>query len=159
MHCDASGIIHAWDEYPKDKFPAFWEWIEVKIQSGEYRMSQVAYEEVGHKYPECAEWLKEKGIERIPLSDRILVEANRIKEILEIEEEAYGAGVDENDLIIIATANIESEVLLTQENRQPADPNRKRKNYKIPAVCAIEEVGLACQNVRDLIISSGQRFG
>jgi hypothetical protein len=122
-------------------------------------MSQVAFEEVGHKYPECADWLTEKGIKRIGLTEEILNEAARIKNLLEIEEEAYGAGVDENDLLIIATAKLESETLLTQEFRQPAVPARKKKNFRIPAVCELEEVGVAHQNVRELIRSSGEVFG
>jgi hypothetical protein len=159
MHFDASGIICAWDEYPVENFPPFWDWIERGIKAGTFRMSQVAFEEVGHKYPECADWLTEKGIKRIGLTEEILNEAARIKNLLEIEEEAYGAGVDENDLLIIATAKLESETLLTQEFRQPAVPARKKKNFRIPAVCELEEVGVAHQNVRELIRSSGEVFG
>jgi predicted nucleic acid-binding protein len=159
MHFDASGILHAWDEYPIDNFPKFWQWIESEIRTGRFRISQVAFEEVGHKYPECATWLKEKGIKRLKVTNEVLVEAERIKELLEIEEEAYGAGVDENDLLIIAAARIEGETLLTQENRQPFDQSRKKKNYKIPTVCGLVEVAVHCQNVRELIQSSGKTFG
>lgn len=123
-----------------------------------FKISQVAFEEVEHKYPECAKWLRDKGIKRISLSDEILLEAERIKELLEIEEEAYGAGVDENDLLIIATAKLESETLLTQENRQAILPSRKKKNYKVPAVCEMQDVSVACQNVREWIKASGEVF-
>ncbi len=159
MHFDASGIIYAWDEYPILNFPAFWAWIETRIADESFRISEVALDEVAHKYPECADWMKAKGVRRIGLTDDILAKAAEIKGVLEIEEEAYGAGVDENDLLIIATAKLEAEILLTQENRQPIDPNRKKRNYKIPAVCEMEEVGVTCQTVRELIKASDEVFG
>jgi hypothetical protein len=159
MHFDASGILYTWDEYPIDNFPPFWEWIEREIRAENFKISQVALDEVGHKYAECAKWLRDKGLKGIPLSGEILAEAERIKELLQIEEEAYGSGVDEKDLLIIATAKIEADVLLTQEARQPVVASRKKKNYKIPAVCEMDGVGVTCQNVREWIVSSGQRFG
>lgn len=159
MHFDASGIIYAWDEYPIANFPKFWEWIDAQIRAGSCAVSQVALDEVSHKYEECAKWLRDKGIRQIGLTDEILRLANEIKTLLEIEEEAYGAGVDENDLMIIAAASIEADVVLTQESRQAFDPNRKKKNYKIPAVCELPEVGVRHQNVREWIQASGQQFG
>lgn len=159
MHFDASGIIYAWDEYPIANFPKFWEWIDAQITAGNCSISQVALDEVGHKYPECAKWLREKGIRQIGLSDETLRLANEIRQLLEIEEEAYGAGVDENDLLIIAAAKIEADVVLTQESRQAFVPTRKKKNYKIPAVCEMPEVSVQHQNVREWIQASGQVFG
>lgn len=159
MHFDASGIIYAWDEYPIANFPKFWEWIAVQIIDGKCAISEVAFEEVKHKYNECANWLSDKKIRRIGLNDEILTIASEIKALLEIEEEVYGAGVDENDLIIIASAKIEADVLLTQESRQPFDPNRKKKNYKIPAVCELADVGVRHRNVREWIQASGEQFG
>lgn len=137
----------------------FWEWIDAQIRAGSCAVSQVALDEVSHKYEECAKWLRDKGIRQIGLTDEILRLANEIKTLLEIEEEAYGAGVDENDLMIIAAASIEADVVLTQESRQAFDPNRKKKNYKIPAVCELPEVGVRHQNVREWIQASGQQFG
>lgn len=159
MHFDASGIIYAWDEYPIANFPKFWEWIDAQIRADNCSISQVALDEVSHKYEECAKWLRDKGIRQIGLTDEILRSASEIKTLLEIEEEAYGAGVDENDLMIIAAAKIEADVVLTQESRQPFDPNRKKKNYKIPAVCELPEVDVQHQNVREWIQASGQQFG
>jgi len=43
---DASSIIHAWDNYPEKQFPPLWEWISDNIESGEFVMAQVAFEEV-----------------------------------------------------------------------------------------------------------------
>lgn len=158
MHFDASGIIHAWDEYPIQNFPGFWEWIETRVRNGEFRICEEALREVEHKYPQCADWLKERDIQRIPLDDDILQLANLIKEYLDIEEEDYGTGVDENDLYVIAAAKLASEVLLTTEARQTHLPTKK-KNYKIPAVCELEDVQVAHQNVRELIVASNEIFG
>lgn len=158
MHFDASGIIHTWDEYPIEHFPAFWAWIEERVRSGECRICKEAFREVEHKYPECATWLKEREIQRIPLSDDVLQEANAIKELLEIEEEDFGSGVDENDLYVIATAKLEAESVLTTEARQNNLP-QKRKNYKIPAVCEMAEVSVPHLNVREWILESGEVFG
>lgn len=159
MHFDASGIIYAWDEYPIKNFPVFWGWVEVQIRAGSCRISEVAYDEVQHKYPECAKWMKEKGIIKIELTDQILNQANETKILLEIDEEAYGKGVDEKDLLIIATAKLESDVLLTQEKRQSIEPTGKKKNYKIPAVCDLQDVDVRHQNVREWILASGEVFG
>lgn len=159
MHFDASSIIYAWDEYPINNFPAFWGWVATQIAAGSCRISEVALDEVEHKYQECANWLKEKGITRVGLTDEILNQANEIKELLEIEEEAYGKGVDEKDLLIIATAKMESVTLLTQEQRQPTQPFLLKKNYKIPAVCELSEVNIPHQNVREWILGSGEVFG
>lgn len=159
MHFDASSIIYAWDEYPINNFPAFWEWVATQIAAGSCRISEVALDEVEHKYPECAKWLKENSITRIGLTDEILNQANDIKVLLDIEEEAYGKGVDEKDLLIIATAKLESVTLLTQEQRQPIEPSRLKKNCKIPAVCEMPEVNVPHQNVREWILASGEVFG
>lgn len=159
MHFDASGIIHAWDEYPIANFPKFWEWIEKQVKANACSISQVALEEVEHKYEDCAKWLKDKGIRRVGLTNEILLEADKIKELLEIDEESYGSGVDEKDLLIIASAKLESDVLLTQEARQVIDPNRKKKNFKIPAVCGLPEVNVSYRNVREWIQSSAATFG
>ena len=158
MHFDASGIIHAWDEYPIEHFPAFWQWIELRVRNGECRICEEAFREVEHKYPECAAWLKEREIQRILLNDDVLQEANAIKNLLEIEEEDFGSGVDENDLYVIATAKMEAESVLTTEARQNNLP-QKKKNYKIPAVCEMNEVSVVHQNVREWILSSGEVFG
>ena len=73
------------------------------------------------------------------MTEAILIEAMRIKNLLEIGEDGYGKGVDENDLIIIATAKIHGVELVTNEGVQAVLPVQKR-NYKIPAVCNMDSV-------------------
>lgn len=103
MHFDASSIIHAWDNYPIANFPPFWDWIANKIQQGNFAICEVAFDEVNNKASECAEWLKDKGIRKISLSNEVLLSATGIKGLLGIVAENYHSdGVGENDLLIIA---------------------------------------------------------
>ncbi|XVN18004.1 DUF4411 family protein [Pseudomonas corrugata] len=107
---DASSMLYAWDNYPIAQFPGLWAWMADRVMQGVIRMSEVAAEEVGHKAPECVTWLKDAGLQKMPVTEAILLEAFRIKGLLEIEEDKYGAGVDENDLYIIATAKLRLRV-------------------------------------------------
>ncbi len=158
MHFDASGIIHAWDNYPIGNFPAFWDWIDAEIRKENFAISEVAFDEVKNKSPECSEWLKNKGIRKINLSEKVLLRANEIKDLLGIVAEAYNPkGVGENDLLIIATAQIEIAILITEESRQPSLP-QQRSRFKIPAVCELAAIGVTCKNIRELIGTSGVVF-
>jgi hypothetical protein len=49
-----------------------------RVMQGVIRMSEVAAEEVGHKAPECVTWLKEAGLQKMPVTEAILLEAFRI---------------------------------------------------------------------------------
>lgn len=158
MHFDASSIIHAWDNYPIANFPSFWDWIGSEIQQSNFAISEVAFVEVENKAPECAKWLKDCSIRKISLSNEVLVRATEIKGLLGIVAENYHSdGVGENDLLIIATAYAEHDILLTEERRQNILPNQRRK-YKIPAVCELEGVSVTCNNIRELISTSGVVF-
>lgn len=110
-------MIHAWDNYPIEQFPGLWNWMADRVTLGLILMSEVAVEEVGHKVPECAEWLRSVGLQELVVTDAIMLEAMRLKDLLEIEEDRYGSGVDENDLII-ATAKMNGCELVTDEGFQ-----------------------------------------
>jgi hypothetical protein len=155
---DASSMIYAWDNYPAAQFPGLWVWIADRVAQGVIRMSEVAFEEVGHKTPECVAWLKAAGLQKMPVTEATLVEASRIKGLLEIEEDHYGSGVDENDLIIIATAKLNGFELVTDEAFQAVLPKRKQ-NYKIPAVCGMQTVNVAPVGFLTYIKRSGAVFG
>jgi len=155
---DASSMLYAWDNYPIAQFPGLWAWMADRVMQGVIRMSEVAAEEVGHKAPECVTWLKEAGLQKMPVTEAILLEALRIKGLLEIEEDKYGAGVDENDLYIIATAKLHGCELVTDEAFQPSG-NKLKRNWKIPAVCNIESVQPPWINFLDYIKRSQAVFG
>ncbi|MCL1918741.1 MAG: DUF4411 family protein [Peptococcaceae bacterium] len=155
---DASSMIYAWDNYPHDQFPKLWEWMANQISEGTLQMSEVAVEEVRHKAPECNSWLRNNDFQIISVDNAILQESYRIKGLLEIEEDNYGRGVDENDLIIIATAKILNCELVTDEGFQANLPTHKY-NYKIPAVCTMETVNVSWINFLRYLKRQGVIFG
>ena len=154
---DASSMLYAWDNYPPAQFPPLWNWMADRVAKGVIQMSEVALEEVGHKAPECANWLKDAGLHKLAVTEPILQEAFRIKGLLEIEEDKYGTGVDENDLIIIATAKLHGVELVTDESPQPT-PHKQKRNWKIPAVCNMQGVSVAWMDYLGYIKRSGAVF-
>lgn len=149
---DASSMIHAWDNYPPENkhFDSLWEWFSNKMQSKEFVISKKAFEEVSHKIPECGTWLQDNNIKIYDLTSESLLIASDIKELLGIIEEKYTRGVGENDLFIIAIAQELGTTLVTEEGRQGVLPALK-SNYKIPAVCNMESVGVANCNFLNLL--------
>mgnify|MGYP001603534392 CR=1 FL=1 len=155
---DASSIISAWDNYPIEQFPGLWDWMAKQAQSSQIALPKVAFEEVKHKTPACADWLKTNSIELIEPDNEIIQDALRIKDRLGIAEDGYHPkGVDENDLLIIATAVIHSGELVSDESRQPKQPNEPRK-MKIPLVCALSDVDVLCLNFVEFLKDSGHVF-
>ena len=155
---DASSALYAWDNYPVNQFPPLWAWLASQIAISGLTIVSVALEEVGHKSPECAAWLKACRIGALPITQAILIDALRIKNLLGIEDDLYGSGVGENDLYIVATARAHGAELLTDERRQPGLPN-SRRNYKIPAVCAMPEVQVQSLNFVEYFKRSQVVFG
>lgn len=154
---DASSVVHAWDNYPIDNFPKFWNWIDSKFSSGGILIPSVALEEVGHVSPDCWNWLKDQGVDKVDVSSSIARHAQNIKVILGIANDEYSSGVDENDIIVIATAKALGKSLVSNEAKQPSLPANMKK-YKIPAVCLIKPVGINCVNIADYIKQSKQVF-
>lgn len=155
---DASSMIYAWDNYPIDQFPPLWEWMASQIEAKELVMSNVAFDEVNHKTPECAEWLKDNNLEQLAVSNAIVQEAKRIKGALGISGDNYHPkGVDENDILIIATARLHGAELVSDEERQTNQPQISSKR-KIPAVCVMPPVSVSCINFIDYIKASGAIF-
>ena len=149
---DASSIIHIWDNYPKANphFDSLWQWISDQIINKQFCISRKALDEVGHKVPECGDWLKSNNIEVYPLTPTSLITAQQIKTLLEIVEDKYANSVGENDLFIIAIAKETETTLISEESRQNSLPKQK-SNYKIPAVCGMPEVNVSCISFIDLL--------
>lgn len=141
---DASAIVYAWDNYPIDCFPPTWEWIRTEILSGELAIPRAALDEVGHVSPDCHSWLKAVPITVYEPTTKVYQAALAIQHQLGIDGDAYHAdGVDENDVLIIATAKVHSCKLVSNEAIQSNLPNNM-KRYKIPAVCKLSTV--SCEN-------------
>lgn len=154
---DASSIIYAWDNYPVANFPGLWNWIGEQVHRHLIQMPSLAFAEVAHPAPDCAAWLDKAGLAHIPMTNEILVDALRIKNLLGIVDDRYGGGVGENDLLIIATARSCQATLVSDERTQPDLPKLK-SNYKIPAVCAMKGVGVPCISFLEFIKRSGSAF-
>lgn len=149
---DASSMIHAWDNYPPENehFESLWEWFSSNVQNKEFVISKKAFKEVSDKIPECREWLQNSNVEIYSLTSTSLLIAKDIKASLNILEDKYTKGVGENDLFIIAIAQESGATLVSEEGRQSVLPTLK-SNYKIPAVCNMESVGVKCCNFLSLL--------
>lgn len=155
---DASSIVHAWDNYPIGQFPPVWAWLEREFKRRALVISDTALEEVGHKYEECRDWLTSVPVDCIASTGDVLTMAQGYKEALGIEGEKYHPkGVDEKDLLIIASASCNACELIANEAFQPKLPP-KRWRYKIPAVCQMETVDVPCIDFLGLITVSGVVF-
>jgi len=141
---DASSILTAWDTYPIQQFPRVWEWMARLVANHELVLSEVNVDEVKHKSEECARWFQEHDCRHLDVSEAILQEAMRIQGLLGIVGDKYSKkGVDENDLICIATAKIHQVELISDEGVQFSPPF-KPENSKIPRVCSLPEVQVHC---------------
>lgn len=141
---DASSMIYAWDNYPLRQFPGLWEWMATQIEEKKLAMPSVAFDEVASKTPDCGEWLKKNDLEQLETNNAIVQDAMRIKGLLGIVDDNYHPkGVGENDILIIASARAHGAELVSDEKRQmhPLDIPAKQK---IPAVCAMPDVSVAC---------------
>ncbi len=159
MHTlDASSILHAWDNYPLTQFPGLWDWLAAEIQAQRLSIAVVALDEVGHKSPDCATWLKSQNIRRLAMSNDVIQAAMDIKQHVGIQNDQYHPkGVDENDILIIAAAQYHGATLITNEARQSSslkEPTRR----KIPAVCDLPGVAVAHKNFLDYFRASEQVF-
>lgn len=155
---DASSVLIAWDTYPIQQFPRVWDWMARLVANHELVLSEANVEEVKHKAAECARWLAEHDCRHLNVSEEILQEAMRIKGLLGIVGDKYSKkGVDENDLICIATAKIHQVELISDEGVQFIPPLIPA-NSKIPRVCSLPEVQVHCMPFRVFLTSSGAVF-
>lgn len=155
---DASAIIYAWDNYPRAQFPGLWGWLANELKKHELAISAVALEEVAQMAPDCATWLKNAEVLRLPISDAVVMTAMAIKSAIGVVNDQYHPkGVDENDLFIIASAKVHGAELISNEARQFGAQVETRK-YKIPAVCDMPSVGVTTLNFLEYIQKSQQVF-
>jgi Domain of unknown function (DUF4411) len=155
---DASSMIYAWDNYPIDQFPGLWGWMAEQVEAKQLTMPSVAFDQVLYKTPDCGQWLRDNNLDQLAGNNAILQEAMRIKGLLGIVDDNYHPkGVDENDILIIATARLSGAELVSDEERQPIQPRLSSKR-KIPSVCSMPTVSISCINFVDYIKDSGAVF-
>lgn len=108
--------------------------------------------------PDCHDWLKENSVGKVGVTAVMVKYAQQIKVALGISNDKYNPnGVDENDILIIATAKAKGTYLISNESKQPNLP-KDMKKYKIPAVCALQSMSVTCLNVAEYIKQSKQVF-
>lgn len=101
--------------------------------------------------------MKDCDLDVLEITNAILQDAMRIKGLLGIIGDKYHPkGMDENDLLIIATANVRDAELVSDESKQKL-PDLPAKR-KIPTVCSMEEVNVPCINFIEYIKESGAVF-
>ncbi len=154
---DASSIVYAWDNYPITKFPTLWNWIAGELHANTISLPNVAFDEVSHVAPDCALWLSDNGLTKIQINNAMLHDALSFKALVGVIGEAYGNGVDENDLLIIACAKQNNCRLISNEAVQINIP-KKIQNCKIPAVCAMAAVRVECIDFLGFINQSNAVF-
>jgi len=155
---DASSTIFAWDNYPITHFPKLWEWLASEFEAGTLYMPNAAFGEVGHKVPDCQNWLTDCSCQVAPETNQIVQAAYQIKQLLGIQNDQFHPdGVDENDVLIIATAKANGHMLVSNENKQPTLP-ANMKRLRIPAVCDLTPVGVTCNNFVEYFKASGKVF-
>lgn len=120
-------------------------------------MCAAALAEVDHMAPDCHTWLTHRGLVAVAITNDIVQETNRIKNLLKIVNDNYHVdGVDENDLFIIAMARLHGLSLVSQEHQPTVPLNARRR--KIPTVCKMASVSVPCMNFIEFIKNSGVVF-
>lgn len=155
---DASSALYAWDNYPVEQFVGLWDWIADLVNKEKVVIPKVAFQEIKHKSPDCADWFSKCGVKRLDATPEILSEALRIQSELGIKNDQFHPkGVDAKDIEIIATALVHKAELISDEGRQAQLP-KEIKRRKIPSVCAMASVGVSCISFIDYVKRSGQVF-
>jgi len=154
---DASAMIHAWDHYPIAQFPRLWEWMKGEVDSQEFAFPRIAMDEIGHKLSECFDWINDCDVRIIAPDNAIVQQAFLIKQGLGImNDQWHPKGVDENDVMIIASAGVHGAMLVSNEGRQTQLPPQMAR-FKIPAVC--DAHGVVCVSFIQLVKQAGRVFG
>ncbi len=151
-------MIYAWDNYPVHQFPGLWDWMAKQVLENGVVMPTVARDEVAHKIPECSAWLTAGELRLLEIDNETMQRAMHIKQLLGVIEDKYHPkGVDENDLLIIASAQQHGLELVSNEARQHKSPGLPAKR-KIPAVYCMPEVAVVCFDYLAFIKRSNSIF-
>lgn len=157
---DASTLIDIWLRFPRELkvFDSLWEQIESLVLTKKILVTKRNFEEVKHKSEDAFKFFKSLGIDVLTPNQQILLTSSDIQKQLGITDAEIKNnlrdGVDEGDLMCIATAKCNSMVLVTEEKRQPTYSGNKEpslKKYKIPKVCGMPSVKVICINFLEFL--------
>lgn len=155
---DTSSIVHAWDNYPIQKFPRLWAWLAQQLVASEIVFPSVVIEEVRFVSPDCLQWMNEVGFQQLPMTDATLMRALETREYLGINDPRGTGGVGENDIFIVCAASLNGCGLVSNEAVQAIPPVNRQK-YKMPAVCSLPALRVDCINFLQYLNSSQGEFG
>lgn len=155
---DTSSIVHAWDNYPIQKFPTLWAGLALQLIAGEIAFPSVVIDEIRFVSPDCLRWMNEVGYRQLPITDAILLLALEIREYLGIDNPRGSGGVGENDIFIVCSAALNRCGIVSNEAIQAIPPANKQK-FKMPAVCALQRLNVDCVNFLQYLNSLQGDFG
>lgn len=127
---DTSAILDGWRRYyPPDVMPAFWERVDILIDSGHLRATEEVLIELKKKDDAVHAWAKDRPKLFVPLDEEIqlrvasLLSAHR--KLIDTRKNRSGA-----DPFVIALAHSNSCTVITGES-----PSNSQKRPRIPDVC------------------------
>lgn len=151
---DANVFITAWyahghDGYPPDIFASLWE--QLADKKDEIILIKPIFDEIEpispsdnkldaakkkEKYP-VRMWLIENGFTETPINDDVNMASLELEREYEVSDISKGAGP--KDMLLIAFAKMNENIVVTFEAVQKQRPRSKSK-YKIPLICTEKNV-------------------
>ncbi len=152
-HClDASALIQAWASvYPPAVFPALWQ--QLKRPKDKLTIIKPILDEIKPGHGGLREWPDSNGFSATSIAHDTESESLRLRTDYEIASTTKG--VNKNDIMLIAHANIQNKTVVTPENYQTTRPSNKC-NYKIPLVCETE--GVTCIRFIEMLEKLGVKI-
>ena len=148
---DANIFITAWNvSYPRHIFPSLWEQliqhqneivliapifdeIEPILPADKKNLSA---QEIAQKYP-LKQWLINNGFGKTQLDSDVGTRSLDLEKAYQIRQSSRGAS--QNDITLIACAELTGMTVVTLEKVQSTVPSKKQ-NYKIPLICQERDV-------------------
>ena len=163
---DANILITAWyRSYPHSVFPSLWKQLAQhrndivlikpifdEIEPVSSADQKLPWDKKRKKYP-LRVWMGDNQFDATPVNDEINALSLDLEKIYETSNESRGAG--QNDITLIAYANIMDKTVVTFESMQTQKPGKKC-NYKTPLIC--HEQGVGCINFIKMIDLLGIRI-
>lgn len=152
---DANIIIHAHDYYyHMERVPEFWRWLEFHAGNGSICIPLEIIDEIkGGTKAQHANWAKSRDIRELI----VLREEFDVDLLNRVLDGGYGPDLDEIELEkvgkdpFLIAYGLRDPVNRTVVSNEIPKPSARRKNRKVPDVCA--DMGVRCCNVYELLHS------
>lgn len=147
---DSNILIGLMRNYPRDIFGSLWESIE-ELAAGPECICEAVLNEVHRGGDELYKWARSLDGFVCSATDQELA---IVAEIATAHPDWVRGQVNEADPFVIAHAEIEGSVVVTEENRK--GPGTADKNLKIPNVA--DERGVKCMKFFEFVRKNGWKF-